>query len=153
MYIWVIMRDQSNKNKYFFAMSPFKVVYLCTFLSIFRSLLWTCSTSGCTVWKLPIFSHKQHLSVNLDNTVGEKTNRDWTVKGNPGKEEMKRKKHVKNIASHGHVTTQRWMCQLLKTLEEYKNVLFHADKSNNLSALVFFFLKHKALGAFQGRWM
>lgn len=29
------MRDQSNKNKYFFAMSPFKVVYLCTFLSVF----------------------------------------------------------------------------------------------------------------------
>lgn len=48
------------------------------------------------------------------------------------------------------------MCQLLNTLEEYKNVLFHADKSNNLSALVFFFsffffvLKHKALGAFSG---
>lgn len=38
--IWVIMRDQSNKNKYFFAMSPFKVVYLCTFISIFLSLLW-----------------------------------------------------------------------------------------------------------------
>lgn len=35
------MRDQSNKNKYFFAMSPFKVVYLCTFIpiSIFLSLL------------------------------------------------------------------------------------------------------------------
>lgn len=41
------------------------------------------------------------------------------------------------------------MCQLLKILEEYKNVLFHADKSNNLSALVFFFVSTKRRGVFR----
>lgn len=31
------------------------------------------------------FPPKQHLSVNLDNTVSGKANRDQTVKGNPGR--------------------------------------------------------------------
>lgn len=69
----------------------------------------------------------------------EKANKDQTVKGNLGSKEPKKKKKVKNIASHGHVTTSTRMCLLLKTLEVYKNVLFHADKSNDLSAHVFCF--------------
>lgn len=84
----------------------------------------------------------------------EKANKDQTVKGNLGSKEP-RKKKVKNIASHGHVTTSTRMCLLLKTLEVYKNVLFHADKSNDLSAHVFCFFfspfKQKASGRFQGR--
>lgn len=73
MYIWVIMRDQSNKNKYFFAMSPFKVVYLCTFISIsiFLSLLWMVER----VFNKQAFAHSvfffllPYLNVNFDDTV------------------------------------------------------------------------------------
>lgn len=90
-------------------MSPFKVVYLCTFISIsiFLSLLWVvgrvCSTSRhlCTVWKLfccccfvcfPFVLNK-YLNVNSKQRCGtqkkKKRNRrpDFsldTVKGNPG---------------------------------------------------------------------
>lgn len=105
------MRDQSNKNKYFFAMSPFKVVYLCTLYQYQFSLAYCewlsmCSTSRHlrTVWKLLVFFFSRFffsfaLKVSkckfFDDTV-ETKNKDWTVldtvKGNPGSNGPKKQK-------------------------------------------------------------
>lgn len=87
------MRDQSNKNKYFFAMSPFKVVYLCTFISIsvFPSLLWMVER----VFDKQAFAHSEEtliffrflLKVNSDDGVARETKSGpsiRTVKGNLG---------------------------------------------------------------------
>lgn len=130
------MRDQSNKNKYFFAMSPFKVVYLCTFISIsiFLSLLWMvervfnkqayahsvetpCVFSFCCccfVFLCP----KRYLNVNFDNTVDWKTKTglssiQWKVTLAQMDRKNKERKWVKNIASQHHVTTSTMGCLLL----------------------------------------
>lgn len=154
MYIWVIMRDQSNKNKYFFAMSPFKVVYLCTFISIsiFLSLLWMVER----VFNKQAFAHsvetlfffprcpKGYLNVDCDDTVERKTKTglsliQWKVTL-AQMDQKSRKKKGKNIASHHHVTTSTMGCLLLfRTLRRVqKRCLFHAvfDKSYNLCVLV-----------------
>lgn len=118
------MRDQSNKNKYFFAMSPFKVVYLCTFISISISLAYC---EWLSVFNKQAFAHsvffffalsKRYLNVNFDDMVDPLWNKEkkrkkrtvlGTVKGNPGsngpKKKQQQRKKCRNRASHHHVTT------------------------------------------------
>lgn len=157
------MRDQSNKNKYFFAMSPFKVVYLCTFISISISLAYC---EWLSVFNKQAFAHsvffffalsKRYLNVNFDDMVDPLWNKEkkkrksglslvqWKVtlaQMDQKRNNNNKKKKCRNRASHHHVTTSiMGFCLLLfRTLRrvQKKVCLFHAvfDKSYNLSVLV-----------------